>query len=225
MATPKDFKRAEIIAKGKVQKVAYRDAVDDIAIKLDIKGFVENIKPRNVRIIAEGKEENIKEFIKEIKIKRFPINVEEIEVEFKPSTGEFEYFEIRRSDWKEELGERFDVAGTLLYGSIDLQRESISLQKESLKKHDETIGILKEMKGTQEQMKGTQEQMKGTQEEMKVTQEEMKGTQEQMNRKLGIIADNTEEIKSNTSQYKVMHEEIMRLKEDMMQVKKALALV
>ena len=62
----KDLTRAEIIVKGKVQRAGYRDAVDDIAAELDVTGFVENVKPRDVRIIAEGKEENIKAMHEEI---------------------------------------------------------------------------------------------------------------------------------------------------------------
>ena len=43
-------KRFEIIAKGKVQKVGYRDYVEEVARSLGIVGFVENLKDGNVRI-------------------------------------------------------------------------------------------------------------------------------------------------------------------------------
>ena len=228
MAAQKNPKRVEIIAKGDVQRVGYRDVVEKIARKLKIKGFVENLKPYDVNIIAEGEKENLNEFIKRIKIRKYSIDVEELAVEFKPHTGEFEYFEIKRGDWKDELGERLDVAGTVLYGI----RDTLVDMK----------GTQEEMKGTQEEMKGTQEEMKGTQEEMKGTQEEMKGTQEEMNTKLDRIADNTEEIKAhtsgipnieanteeikeNTSELKSVPERISLLEEDMVQVKKAMALV
>ena len=209
--------RAEIIVKGKVQRVAYRDAVDDIAAEIDITGFVENLKPRDARIIAEGEEDDINKFIESIRIKKFPINVKEVIVEFKPPTGEFEYFEIKRGDPDEEMGERLDIAGTLLY--------------KSLEKHDETVAILKDMKGTQEDMKGTQEEIKGTLGDIKNTQEDMKktigdikDTQDHTNTKISIIAENTEVIKYNTSRLHVMEKEITILKEDMAQVKKVLAL-
>ena len=42
-----------ILAKGRVQRVGYRDEVEEIARRLEITGFVENVKPYDVRIIAE----------------------------------------------------------------------------------------------------------------------------------------------------------------------------
>ena len=48
------MKRAAIIIKGDVQRVGYRDFVENVARKLCIIGFVENIKPYDVRIICEG---------------------------------------------------------------------------------------------------------------------------------------------------------------------------
>ena len=49
-------KRAIIIAKGEVQKVGYRDFVQDSARELGIAGFVENLEDGNVKIICEGEE-------------------------------------------------------------------------------------------------------------------------------------------------------------------------
>ena len=72
------MKRAIIIAKGKVQHVGYRDAVEEIARKLNISGLVENLKPYDVRIVAEGEDESMDKFIEQIKIKKFPIDVENI---------------------------------------------------------------------------------------------------------------------------------------------------
>lgn len=63
------MKRFEIIAKGKVQKVGYRDYVEEVARSLGIVGFVENLKDGSVKIVCEGEEEMIKKFIQEINIK------------------------------------------------------------------------------------------------------------------------------------------------------------
>ena len=46
------MKRAVILAKGRVQRVGYRDEVEEIARQLEITGFVENVKPYDVRIVA-----------------------------------------------------------------------------------------------------------------------------------------------------------------------------
>lgn len=110
--------RAEIVVSGKVQRVGYRDAVEKMARELNITGFVENIKPYDVRIVAEGEKENIEEFIEKIKIHEFPISVEHIGVMFEETTSEFEYFMTKRGDWHEELGERLDAAGNILYEQL-----------------------------------------------------------------------------------------------------------
>ena len=129
------MKRAVVIAKGEVQRVGYRDAVEKIARKLKLTGFVENLKPYDVRIVAEGEEDVLNEFIAQIRITRHPIapiSVEDLDVKFRAATGEFEYFEIRRGDWKEELGERMDTAGALLYRSVELGTESVEIGKKML---------------------------------------------------------------------------------------------
>jgi len=68
------MKRIIAIAKGEVQRVGYRDEVRRIARKLNIKGYVENIEPYDVRIVAEGEEKDLREFIGAIEIRRFPID-------------------------------------------------------------------------------------------------------------------------------------------------------
>jgi len=45
--------KAEITAKGTVQKVGYRDYVQEKARKLSVKGYVENLRDGSVRIVCE----------------------------------------------------------------------------------------------------------------------------------------------------------------------------
>ncbi|KCZ72083.1 acylphosphatase [Candidatus Methanoperedens nitroreducens] len=47
-------KRAVIIARGEVQRVGYRDVVERAARRMKLTGFVENVRPYDVRIICEG---------------------------------------------------------------------------------------------------------------------------------------------------------------------------
>jgi acylphosphatase len=136
------MKRVVIIAKGEVQRVGYRDAVEKIGRKLKLAGFVENLKPYDVRIVAEGEEEILNAFVAHVRITGHPIApifVEELNVEFGAATGEFEYFEIRRGDWQEELGERMDTAGALLYRSLEFGRESVDIGKKMLDKQDQML--------------------------------------------------------------------------------------
>lgn len=147
------MKRAVIIAKGDVQRVGYRDMVEKIARKLKLTGFVENLKPYDVRIVAEGEEEILNEFVTQTRIEKHPIvpvSVEEIDVEFGAATGEFEYFEIKRGDPQEELGERMDTAGALLYRSVELGRESVELGRESVELGRESVSIGNKMLGKQD---------------------------------------------------------------------------
>ena len=63
-----------IIAKGEVQRVGYRDTVEKIARKLKLTGFVENLKPYDIRIVAEGEQDALDEFITQIRIEDHPIS-------------------------------------------------------------------------------------------------------------------------------------------------------
>jgi len=67
------MKRVDIIASGDVQKVGFRDVVQKIGRDLGLSGTVENREPYDVRIVAEGEEDGLKEFIEALKIKRGPI--------------------------------------------------------------------------------------------------------------------------------------------------------
>ncbi|KAF5434951.1 Acylphosphatase [Candidatus Methanophagaceae archaeon] len=61
------MQRVTLIAKGEVQRVGYRDDVERIARKLNITGYVENQKPYDVKIVAEGEAAVIDQFIERIK--------------------------------------------------------------------------------------------------------------------------------------------------------------
>ena len=101
------MKRFEIIVKGIVQKVGYRDYVEEVARRLGIVGFVENVKDGTVRIICETHEEMVKRFIDQISIKEGLIKVEDIQIkDLGIATGEFKYFEIKYGTIAEELGDR-----------------------------------------------------------------------------------------------------------------------
>ena len=168
--------RAKIIVKGEVQRVGYRDAVEKIARKLNIKGFVENLKPYDVRIVCEGEEGDVKRFVGALKIEGDSlISVSDIAVAYEKPTGEFKYFEIKRGSSEEETAERLDLAalhlkslvsvvsvmnknlggkidnlGEHLGGKIDAIREDTSAmlakQDSTLEKQDITIEILNDVR-------------------------------------------------------------------------------
>jgi len=119
--------RTEIIAKGDVQRVGYRDAVERTARKMKLTGNVSNIKPYDVRIICEGDKTTIDSFIEQIRIKEYPIDVEHLDISFQDATGEFDYFEIIRGDMTEELGERLDIANAKMTQMI--QKQDMTIEK------------------------------------------------------------------------------------------------
>lgn len=152
------MKRANIIAKGKVQKVGYRDFVQDNARELGITGYVENLEDGNVKVVCEGKEAEINEFIKGIEVKKDFIDVVETSVKYEEPTGEFKVFKIKYGDVVEELGDRLGAA--LLYlgatnQKIDAgfkmvgEKQGMMLEKQNmmLEKQEDTIAEIKNVSG------------------------------------------------------------------------------
>jgi len=169
------MKRAVIIAQGEVQRVGYRDTVERIARKLKLTGFVENLKPYDVKIVAEGEQDILDKFITQIRMENHPgspISVEDLDARFETATGEFEYFEIKRGDWRDELGERLDTAGALLHQSVSLGVESVAIGREMLGKQDQMLDKQDQMIGKQDQMLDKQDQMIGKQDQMLDKQDE-----------------------------------------------------
>jgi len=103
--------KAEIIVRGRVQKVGYRDYVQEIARTLNVKGYVENQRDGSVKIACEANEDAMEKFIEQIKIKEDLVGVENVEVvRTQPATGEYQYFEIKHGSLEEEMGERMVAA-------------------------------------------------------------------------------------------------------------------
>lgn len=145
-------KRVKIIVHGRVQRVGYRDMIAEIARKLKIKGIVRNLEDEiSVEIIAEGDEGSLKEFQEKINIQDSPIDVETLDIKEEEPTGEFEHFKIQRGDPMEEIGERMDVAGTLLYDMNKKQDRTVEILDNMNKKQDETVDILRNMDKKQDE--------------------------------------------------------------------------
>ena len=188
------MKRVVIIVKGKVQKVGYRDWVEDIALDTSITGYVENLKPYKVRIVCEGEKENLEKFIDLIKIEDYPIFVKDMNIEYKEPTGEFEYFEIKRGDWQEELGERMDVAARVMYATMKNTSQSLKIGERMLGKQDQTLGKQDQMIDKQDQMLGKQDQMLGKQDQTTGSIENLRGD---MGERFDILDDKYGAINRN----------------------------
>ena len=126
------MQRVDILARGDVQRVGIRDVVQRIARNLGISGMVQNQGPFDVRIVAEGQEDALKEFVRSLRIQKRPIQVRELEVSWAAATGEFPYFKIMRGSWQEELEEGLDVIVELLRMWVDVNERFLKVNKESL---------------------------------------------------------------------------------------------
>ncbi len=79
---------------GQVQGVFFRHSARQKAVELNITGFASNESDGTVYIEAEGKEENLKEFLDWCRQGPASAHVEKIESEFEPETKKFNEFVI-----------------------------------------------------------------------------------------------------------------------------------
>jgi len=80
---------------GRVQMVMYRDSARRKAKKLDLTGWVMNKSDGTVELIAEGKEESLKELIDWCYNGSILAKVNKIDVNWQEATSQFEKFKIK----------------------------------------------------------------------------------------------------------------------------------
>jgi acylphosphatase len=104
--------RAEIVVKGKVQRVNFRNFAKEIAKKHHLLGTARNVSnyDEDVAVICEGPKRIIERYILDLKKSaRSPIRIDELQVHYTTPKGEFEDFNFERStDLTKALGERLD---------------------------------------------------------------------------------------------------------------------
>ena len=138
------MKRIHAIVDGYVQKVGYREHVRKEAIKIGLSGYVENLKTDEVLIVAEGGEADLKRFLSEIVITRYPMMVTSCNVTWHEGNGEFKKFVIIRGDIQEETFERMDYAGILLHEILDVTKQTLDVSKQTLDVSKQTLDISKQ---------------------------------------------------------------------------------
>ncbi|HOI59588.1 MULTISPECIES: acylphosphatase [unclassified Methanoculleus] len=135
------MKRFFAVAAGRVQRVGFRDHVYKETFNKDISGYVKNLDTGEVEIVAEGSEEDLRALIERINIIRYPIAVKSFSIKWQEATGEFTTFEIIRGDLQEELFERVDFAGTIMYQTLENSELSLKKQDQMLDKQDQMLQI------------------------------------------------------------------------------------
>ncbi len=100
--------------------------------------------PYDVEIIAEADEEVLTGFIDAINIQEYPVFVEDLNVRWETGTGEYDYFDIIRGNWQDELFEKMDLAGGMMYRSMKLSEQSVALSKETVALSKQSVAPGKE---------------------------------------------------------------------------------
>ncbi len=86
---------AHIIVNGVVQGVGFRYFVYRIALRLGLKGYVQNNFDGTVEIDTEGNRSLIEEFIKEVKVGPRSARVTDINIQWKEPQHRYKEFSIR----------------------------------------------------------------------------------------------------------------------------------
>ena len=154
------MKRFVATARGRVQRVGYREHVYNETFERNISGYVMNLKNGEVEIVAEGSEQDLRDLINAINIIQRPIAVKSFTIRWEEATGEYATFEIVRGDIQEEIFERMDYAGNVLHSMdmkldqglqlqhtmLDKQDQMLDKQGQMLDKQDQTLQIARETK-------------------------------------------------------------------------------
>lgn len=86
-------KRIEAVYSGVVQGVGFRYTAQKFARDLSISGYVKNLPTGAVEIIAEGREEDLKQFLERIN-RYFKSYIEDTRVSWGEPSVEFDSFDI-----------------------------------------------------------------------------------------------------------------------------------
>lgn len=88
-------KRVTLKIYGRVQMVFFRDYTRRKAKELNLVGWVINQDNETVQVVAEGKEENLKQLIKQCYNGPILAKVNKIDINWREATGQFDKFEIK----------------------------------------------------------------------------------------------------------------------------------
>ena len=87
-------KQIHLIVRGRVQAVFYRASAQREAKRLGITGWVKNRPDGSVEIVAEGEEDQVKDFLSWAQHGPSTARVDKVETRWRSYTGEFAEFRI-----------------------------------------------------------------------------------------------------------------------------------
>jgi len=208
------MKRFVATARGRVQRVGYREHVYNETFERDISGYVRYLNTGEVEIVAEGSEEDLREFINEINIIRRPIAVKSFTIRWEEATGEYATFEIIRGDLQEGIFEWLGYAGNVLHSmdmklgqSLQLGKETLQVSKESLQLGKETLQVSKES------LQVSKESLQVSKETLQVSKETLQVGKETKEEIVGLRSDTK----------KHLEDEFAEMRKELVSIKDALA--
>lgn len=87
--------RVHAFVSGRVQGVFFRQETEEVALKLNVTGWVRNTNDDKVEAVFEGKKENVEKLVEFCKRGPPYAHVTKVEVTWEEYVGEFENFRIR----------------------------------------------------------------------------------------------------------------------------------
>lgn len=87
--------RAHLIISGRVQGVFYRKWTKDIAIKLDLSGWVRNLSDGKVEAVFEGEKDKVDKMIKRCKKGPKIADVIDVEIKWEKYSGDSSNFKVK----------------------------------------------------------------------------------------------------------------------------------
>lgn len=91
----KEIVRAHLYISGIVQGVFFRSHTQNVAHSLDLAGWVKNLPDGRVEVVAEGPKDKLEQLIRWCHKGPPGASVNNVEIHWEETTGEFKIFEIR----------------------------------------------------------------------------------------------------------------------------------
>jgi acylphosphatase len=90
-----NVKTYRVVLSGRVQGVGFRYFVESIASKYGMSGYVRNTFDRKVEVVCQGEEEDLKQFVDEVKRGPAFSVVTDVKIEEIKDSKKYNIFEIR----------------------------------------------------------------------------------------------------------------------------------